>query len=105
MVLGTDQGNDGAGAGPVAAWTRIGAAIAGSVVRAAGPRARRRAMTAAFSCAALLAGLGAAAPTAVSAGRGHGAARAGRAEVPGSQLWVSRYKGPPAAIGLVKSCV
>jgi hypothetical protein len=55
-------------------------------------------MRAAFSCAALLAGLGAAAPAAVSAGRGHGAARAGRAAVPGSQLWVSRYKWPPPAI-------
>ncbi len=51
-------------------------------------------MAAAFGCAALLAGLGAAAPAAVSAGRGHGAARAGWAAVPGSQLWVSRYQGP-----------
>jgi hypothetical protein len=99
MVLGTDQGSNGAGAGPVAAWPRIAA----GAVRAAGPRARRRAMAAAVSCAALLAGLGAAAPTAVSAGRGHGAARAGQAAVPGSQLWVSRYNGPAGSDNFASS--
>ena len=90
MVLGPDQDKDGAGAGPMAA-PRVGAGIA-AVARAAGPRPIRRAM-AAFNCAALLAGLGAAAPAAVAAGRGHGAATAGRAAVPGSQLWASLYSG------------
>jgi outer membrane protein assembly factor BamB len=54
-------------------------------------------MAAAVSCAALLAGLGAAAPAAVAAVRGHGAAQAGRAAVGGSQLWVSRYNGPASS--------
>jgi hypothetical protein len=94
MFLGADQAKDGAAAGPTAAWPRIWAGIAARAARTAGPRARRRAMAAAFSCAALLAGLGAAAPAAASAGRGHGAARVGRAAVPGSRLWVSRYNGP-----------
>jgi outer membrane protein assembly factor BamB len=95
MVLGADQGKGGAAAGPMAAWPRVGAGIAAGLVRAAGPWARRRAM-AAVSCAAMLAGLGAAAPAAVAAGRGHGAATAGRAAVPGSQLWASRFNGPPS---------
>ena len=90
MVLGADQDKDAA-AGPVAAWPRIG--IAAGAARTAGSRAGRRAM-AAVSCAALLAGLGAAAPAAVAAVRGHGAATAARAAVPGSQLWASRYNGP-----------
>jgi WD40 repeat protein len=93
MVLGADQGKDGAAAGPTAAWPLIEAGIAAGAARTAGPRARRRAMAAAVSCAALLAGLGAAAPSAASAVRGHGAAGAARAAVPGSQLWVSRLNG------------
>ena len=103
MVLGADQGSDGAGTGPMAAWPRIGAGIAAGVVRAAGPRARRRAMAAAVSCAALLAGLAAAAPAAASAVRGHGAASGGRAAVPGSQLWVSRYNGPAGSGNFARS--
>ena len=91
MVLGADQDKDAA-AGPTAAWPRIGAGIAAGAARTAGSRAGRRAM-AAVGCAALLAGLGAAAPAAVSAGRGHGAATAGLAAVPGSQLWASRLNG------------
>ncbi len=74
MVVRADQDKDGAGVGP---------------------RPIRRAM-AAVSCAALLAGLGAAAPAAASAVRGRGAAGAARAAVPGSQLWASRFNGPPS---------
>ncbi len=99
MVVGADQDKGGAAAGPTAAWPLVGAGIAAGAARMAGPRARRRAMAAAVSCAALLAGLGAAAPAAVSAGRGHGAATAGLAAVPGSQLWVSRLNGPAASVG------
>jgi WD40 repeat protein len=98
MVLGAGQGSDGAAAGPMAAWPRIAA----GAVRAAGSRAGRRAM-AAVSCAALLAGLGAAAPATASAGRGHGAASAGRAAVPGSRLWVSRYTGPAGSDNSARS--
>jgi hypothetical protein len=95
MVLGADQDKDGAG-GPMAAWPRIGAGVAAGAARTAGPRARRRAVAAALSCAALLTGLGAAAPAAVAAVRGQGAATA-LAAAPGSQLWVSRYHGPSGA--------
>jgi PQQ-like domain len=97
MALGADHDKDAA-AGPRAARPPTGAGVAAGAARAAGPRARRRAI-AALSCAALLAGLGAAAPAAASAGRGHLAAGAARAAVPGSQLWVSRYDGPAGSGG------
>jgi hypothetical protein len=91
MVFRADQGKDAA-AGPVTAWRRAGAGVAAGAARAAGSRALGRVM-AAVSCGVLLAGLGAAAPAAVAAGRGQGAVTAAEAAVPGSQLWVSRYDG------------
>ena len=68
MDLGAGRGKDGAGA-----------------ARTAGPRAGRRAIAAAVSCVALLAGLGAAAPAAVAGVPSAGAGGWDKAiEVPGT---------------------
>src|SRR5215467_5641286 len=83
MVLGAGRGTDGASAGPVAALWRVGPGIAAGAARTAGPRARRA--MAALSCAAVLAGLGAAAPAAVAGVRSAGAGGWDKAiEVPGT---------------------
>ena len=90
MVIRADEASAGASSCRMAAWPRSRAGIAAGAGRAVRRSARRGVMAvAAVSCAALLAGLGAAAPAAGSVSRGSAARPAGS----GGLLWLSTYQG------------
>src|SRR5262249_53646155 len=86
MVLGADQGSEGAAVGRMAALPRVGAGVAAGGGGGGGAPGGGR-------------GGARGAGGRAGAGGGGGAAAAGRAAVPGSQLWVSRFNGPAASTG------